>query len=217
MDHLLDLKLNPTRNTSTEVNEANETAYKRALLHYNHKLVELKQNIEKEMNQALVKIRNAEPEIQKKIVKHVRIELYNKISDLKMNAERKSFFLHQIANTHEMSEVISLVREINELQISDRPLILALEKAYHGKTIGALGLTYAGSFRNAFYLKYKLNENTRFISQCDDGGEIAGIIEEAKKDLLFLGVTSTGIHWMKHSYSPLVAVFEEPIQGEATA
>lgn len=199
-------------NTGTEAIEA---AYKHSLIHFKHKLTELKQEIEKEMNQALIKIRNSEPELQKKIIKHIRIELYNKISDLRMNEERKSYFLHQISNVHEIGEVISLVREINDLQCSERPVMIALEKAYHGKTMGALSLTYSESFRNAFYLNTELNQNTIFVSQYMDSVKLEEIIESTKRDLLFLGVTTTGIHWLKHSFSQIAAAFVEPIQGEA--
>lgn len=199
-------------NTGTEAIEA---AYKHSLIHFKHKLTELKQEIEKEMNQALIKIRNSEPELQKKIIKHIRIELYNKISDLRMNEDRKSYFLHQISNVHDISEVISLVREINDLQCSERPVMIALEKAYHGKTMGALSLTYSESFRNAFYLNTELNQNTIFVSQYIDSVKLEEVIEGTKRDLLFLGVSPTGIHWLKHSFSQVAAAFVEPIQGEA--
>lgn len=199
-------------NTGTEAVEA---AYKHCLIYFKQKLIEIEQEIEKEMNQALLKVKRSEESFRIKIIRTLRSELSEKIPTLSMNEERKSYFLHQINNTHEIEELISLIRDINKLQLSQRPSFIALERAYHGKTMGALSLTFNEGFRNAFFLDGENNKQTIFISQYIDAVKLEETINNTRQDLIFLGSTSTGVSWAKHSFSLLAGAFVEPIQGEA--
>ena len=195
--------------------EAVEAAYKHCLINFKNKLTELNQEIEKEMNLALIKFKRSENKIQEKILKNLRIDLSEKISSLRMNEERKSFFLHQIANVHEIEELISLTREINQRQISQHPVFMALEKSYHGKSMGSLSLTHSESFRNPFFLDNDNNKHTIFVSQFIDQMDLEQTVESTRQDLIFLGSSVTGIGWAKHTFSTLAGAFVEPIQGEA--
>lgn len=199
-------------NTGTEAVEA---AYKHCLIYFKHKLVELEQELEKEMNQALIKVKRSDETFRIKIVRSLRSELSEKIPTLAMSEERKSYFLHQIANVHEIEDLVTLIRDINKLQLSQRPSFLALEKAYHGKTMGALSLTFNEGFRNAFFLDTENNKNTIFVSQYIDTQKFEEIINSTRQDLIFLGSTNAGVAWAKHSFSLLAGAFVEPIQGEA--
>lgn len=195
--------------------EAIEAAYKHCLIHFRHKLLRLEQEVDKEINISLISIKQAEPSIQKRIVAKLRTELLTKIDSLKMNEERKSYFMHQVANTHEIEEIISLVREINQKQLSQRPSFISLEKAYHGKTMGSLSLTYNEGFRNSFYLDESNNEYTHFISQYIDQVELENFIASTRQDLIVLEKSSMGLSWSNHAFTLLAAAFVEPIQGEA--
>jgi acetylornithine/succinyldiaminopimelate/putrescine aminotransferase/predicted amino acid dehydrogenase len=195
--------------------EAIEAAYKHCLIYFNHKLLQLEQDLEKEMNQSLIKIKRSEKSFQTKIVLNLRSELNDKISFLNMNEERKSYFMHQVAQTHDLEDLISLVREINKKQLAQKPSFIALEKSYHGKTMGALSLTSNESFRNSFFLGSEDNKHTHFISQYIDHSLFHEFIESTKQDLIFLGTAPSGFTWAKHSYSLLAGAFVEPIQGEA--
>ncbi len=199
-------------NTGTEAIEA---AYKHCLIYFKNRLIELNQEIEKEMNLALIKYKRAEKLLQEKILKNLRIELSEKIISLRMNEERKSFFLHQIANIHEIEELISLTREVNQRQISQHPLFLSLEKSYHGKTMGSLSLTFNEGFRNPFFLDNENNKHTVFISQFIELLDFEKTIDSTRQDLIFLSSSATGIGWAKHTFSTIAGAFIEPIQGEA--
>lgn len=195
--------------------EAVEAAYKHCLIYYKQKLVELEQDIQKEMNEALITIKRSEDSFRLKMVKHLRLELTEKITDLLMSEERKSYLLHQIANTHEIEELVSLVQEVNKAQMTQRPFFIALEKAYHGKTMGALSLTYNPGFRESFFLDEENNTQTIFVSQYIDLKKLEDIVASNRKDLICLETTTKGVVWAKHSFSLLAGAFVEPIQGEA--
>ena len=195
--------------------EAVEAALKHCLIYFKHKLVELEQEIEKEMNEALLKVKRSDTALQTKFVRNLRAELVDKISDLKMNEERKSYFIHQINNVHSIDELVELVREINKKQMQVRPSFLSLEKSYHGKTMGALSLTFNEGFRDSFYLTGDHNPHTHFISQYIDHDELHALIEKQQLDLIFIGSNQYGVSWAKHSFSTIAGSFAEPIQGEA--
>jgi acetylornithine/succinyldiaminopimelate/putrescine aminotransferase/predicted amino acid dehydrogenase len=195
--------------------EAVEAAYKHSLMYFQKKLTQIQQEIEKEINQALIKMKSLSDSDCLKLVNSLRDELSRKISGLLMKEERKSYYLHQISNIHSSEDLASLIREINQLQLEHKPHFLALEKSYHGKTMGALSLTYNESFRNAFYLDNTNNSQTTFVSQYIEQSKLQSIIEGLRQDLIFLGVNQTGVSWVKHTFSLLAAAFVEPIQGEA--
>ncbi len=195
--------------------EAIEAAYKHCLIYFKQKLIELGQEIEKEMNLALIKIDRTNENFKPQLIKKLRLELIERISSLSMNEERKSYLLHQLSHVHDIHELVSLVRDINQKQLNIRPHFLSLEKGYHGKTMGALSLTYNEGFRNSFYLGSDQNEHTTFISQYIALDKLNDLIESKKEDLLFLCDSKTGITWAKQSFSKIAGAFAEPIQGEA--
>ena len=202
-------------NLSNSGTEAIEAAIKQSQLHFKHKLIEISQQIEKEMNQALIKVQRSESKIERKILLKLKTEIVNKTDELKMTEERRSYFLHQLANVHDMDSLVSLIREINLLQLNQRPKLIALKKAYHGKTLGALSITSNEHFRNDFYLGDEFNTQTIFISAHDDLNTISEVIESTKQDLVFIASGPKGIVISKHSFSLVAGAFAEPIQGEA--
>ncbi len=195
--------------------EAVEAAYKHCLIFFKHKMIALGQEIEKEINLALMTINRTDELLKNKLVHNLRSSLIEKISSLNMNDERKSYFLHQVAHSHGINELTSLVREINKKQLSQRPSFIALEKSFHGKTMGSLSLTFNEGFRDSFYLGSDQNEFTHFISQYIDQEEFEKLIQSTRQDLILLSNTSHGVNWARHSFSLLAGAFVEPIQGEA--
>ncbi len=143
------------------------------------------------------------------------MELIEKLQFLAMSEERKSYCLHQIANVHSINDLLELLREINQLQIKQRPFFIALEKAYHGKTLGALALTSSEGFREPFYLGNDFNEQTIFISQYIDSKQLEEIIKKYRQDILLISLTKNEIQFTKHTFSLIAGAFAEPIQGEA--
>lgn len=195
--------------------EAVEAALKHCLLHHKNKLVALGQEIEREMNQAIIKVNRSEPALKIRMVIKLRKELSLKISDLKMSDERKTYILHQLSNCHELEEMVSLIREVNTRQLAQKPKFLSLEKAYHGKTMGALSLTSNESFRNDFYLGNEFNDQTIFVSAHLDLQALDKVIDQQRQEILYLGLTSNGVSWTKQGFCLIAGAFAEPIQGEA--
>jgi len=180
--------------------EAVEAALKHCLIYFQHRLIQLEQEIEKEMNQALVKFKRTNASLQKDLLYQIRKDLTDKIEKLRMSEERKCFFLHEVSRSLDIDTLISVVRNINKLQTAIRPSFVALEKAYHGKTMGALSLTYSESFRHPFYLDTSNNLFTHFISPYQDAVSLQAFIESTLTDTIFLTNSSTGITWAKHSF-----------------
>lgn len=195
--------------------EAVEAAYKHCLIYFKQKAIELAQEIEKEINLALITIDRTEESFKPLIFKRLRTELSQKIPSLSMNEERKSYFLHQLSNVHDFNDLVSLVREINKKQLSLRPHFIALEKSYHGKTMGALSLTFNEGFRNSFFLDNDNNEYTTFISQYIETEKLDHYFQSKREDLVFICDSKAGITWANQSFSSIAGSFVEPIQGEA--
>lgn len=202
-------------NLSNSGTEAIEAALKHSQLYFKHKLLDLSQQIEKELNQTLIKIHRSDSTFQRKILIKLKTEILNKTDELRMSDERRSYLLHQIANVHDIDSLVSLIREINRLQLNQRPKFIALKKAYHGKTLGALSITSNENFRNDFYLGDEFNTQTIFISAHDDLNTIESVIESSKQDLIFIASCPQGIVVSKHAFSVIAGAFAEPIQGEA--
>lgn len=190
--------------------ESIEAAIKHCLIYHQHRLIAIQQEIEKEMNQALLRIKRNNISINK-----LRASLICKIPDLNMPEERKSYLLHQLNNVHNIHELVELIREVNHLQMKTRPFFIALENAYHGKTMGALSLTWGQNFRSSFYLGDDYNTQTIFVSQYIDPEELKIIIHKKRNDLIFLATSSQDVVWAKHTITSLAGAFAEPIQGEA--
>jgi acetylornithine/succinyldiaminopimelate/putrescine aminotransferase/predicted amino acid dehydrogenase len=199
-------------NTGTEAIEA---AYKHCLIYFRQKALELQQELEKELNLSVTRIRRLPAEQQLAVVRSLRAELIHKAENLRMPEERRSYLRHQLANCHDLETLVDLVRAINENQLAAHPRFLALERAYHGKTMGALSLTYNESFRNPFYLDDAANAHTTFVSQYVDAVALEALIEAQRRDLLLVGLGPAGPTWARQSVSLLAGAFVEPIQGEA--
>lgn len=195
--------------------EAVEAAIKHCLISFQHKLIELGQDVDKEINQAHLRLLKLPKNELETVVRSLRSDLLLRIDTLKMTDERRSYVLHQIANVHDLQGLLELIREVNQLQMSTKPKFIALERAYHGKTMGALSLTASESFRDPFYLDDANNTQTMFVSQYIDPESLAALIDSTRHDLILLSPTATGVAWTKHTFSLLAGAFVEPIQGEA--
>jgi len=195
--------------------EAIEGAMKHSLLAFRNRLTQLNQEIEKEINEATLKFNQEDGPSKNSILYNLRSGFTSLIEGLSFSNERKSYCLHQLSNIHDIKDLISFMREINSLQMNEKPLFVALEKAYHGKTLGSLSLTHNSSFRDPFYLGEEFNHSTIFISQYIDSEELQKVIYSLRRDLVGLRFEKGQFEFFKHSFSSIAAVFAEPIQGEA--
>lgn len=195
--------------------EAVEAALKHALIAYSHRLQAIQQEIAKEMNLALIQFKKLPSGLQTETLKKLRYDLSNGTSALKISAGRQDFLFHQIANTHTIEDFLSLLRDINKLQVAEKPFFIALEKSYHGKTMGALALTSSEAFRDPFFLNKEHNTHTLFLSSHIDQESLDAKIDELRKDLVFITFTGKKVILANHKFSSIAAAFIEPIQGEA--
>lgn len=86
----------------------------------NPRSLTLEAEIEEMLNQALNKIKNSDLAFKHKVVKKLRADLNEKIPGLMMDDKRKSYFIHQMANTHQIEDLISLVMDINKNQMKSQ-------------------------------------------------------------------------------------------------
>jgi acetylornithine/succinyldiaminopimelate/putrescine aminotransferase/predicted amino acid dehydrogenase len=175
----------------------------------------LQQEIAKEINLALIEFKKLPLESQEETLRKLRTDLSSASSKLLMPEARKDFLFHQISNVHSIEDLISLLRDINERQVSDKPSIIALEKSYHGKTMGALALTSSEAFREPFFLDKENNKHTIFLNPHLDQESLEKIINGLRRDLLLISFTGKKIVLANHKISSIAAAFIEPIQGEA--
>ncbi len=200
---------------SNSGSEAVEAAMKHCLIHFKHKLIDLNQEIEKEINESLLWARSLSDKEQRKILFRLKSQIVAQYETLNFSHERKSYLLHQLANTQDLDQLALLLREINALQMNQKPKFIALKKAYHGKTLGSLTLTSNEDFREDFFLSDEFNTQTIFVSPLDDILTIQKVIESTHQDLLFLSLNNQDISIAKDSFALIAGAFVEPIQGEA--
>jgi acetylornithine/succinyldiaminopimelate/putrescine aminotransferase/predicted amino acid dehydrogenase len=195
--------------------EAIEAALKHALLSYGQKLTDKNQQIEKEINLSHLVCNSLSQEKKKTALTSLRKQLEVILETASLSKERKSYALHQNNNLHSLEEFVNFLREMNSLQLNVKPKFIALEKSYHGKTMGSLSLTYSQAFRDPFYIGEEFNKDVIFISQYIDELALEKIINSQKVSLFSLDVDNNNLVLIDKKISYLAAAFVEPIQGEA--
>ena len=74
---------------------------------------EIQENDGKEIQTALKNIRLSEEGFQLRLLRRLRVELSDKISNLPLSKESQTYFLHQIAHVHNTEDLADLVQEIS--------------------------------------------------------------------------------------------------------
>ncbi|MCA9604467.1 MAG: aminotransferase class III-fold pyridoxal phosphate-dependent enzyme [Myxococcales bacterium] len=90
------------------------------------------------------------------------------------------------------------------------PGLLAMERAYHGKTLGALSLTHYADYRDAF--ESALGEVTWV--PLGDELMLERAVERHRVSIPWPVVRAGTLHLEERTFSTLAALFLEPIQGE---
>jgi acetylornithine/succinyldiaminopimelate/putrescine aminotransferase/predicted amino acid dehydrogenase len=152
---------------------------------------------------------NSGAEAVEAAMKHGLMAYYVKIQKF-IAASEKIFNIYESRN-HSTS-IRKDWREKVELNLKNNPAVfLALEGAFHGKTLGALSLTYNENYRRIFTQSLA---KCKFINASDICRE--SIKNEFVFTLPFPEITATGILQIKEKeWLPFAAFFAEPIQGEA--
>ena len=93
------------------------------------------------------------------------------------------------------------------------PVILAAEKAFHGKTTGALDLTYNKKFRKKFQNRFKNSLHVRFFKK--DQEEVAKLLEDLKVTVNMPVLNAQGkVENKAMTLVTCLGIIIEPIQGE---
>ncbi|MFP5457670.1 MAG: aminotransferase class III-fold pyridoxal phosphate-dependent enzyme [Bacteriovoracia bacterium] len=192
--------------------EAVEAALKHCLLAFAKKQQERMQSFQKDLNELTLHFNELSEEELAPILKNWRMRLMGLASELKASDSRRDWFLHQIMQTHTVPDLLDLIKSFNQLQLSERPVTVSLERAYHGKTMGALHLTYNEKYRSPFYTD---EDSNLFIPPHADAEFLGQFFEAQRLDLIEIGVSQIGLYLGRQSISRVAGLFVEPIQGEA--
>ncbi len=195
--------------------EAVEAALKHSLLSYQVHLTQIDQELQREMNQFEMQSRFIQESKRSEVLKKLKTELLSCLDDLNCHEERKSYLLHQVQQTTDLNDLRDLVNTFNQRQFGEKPKFIALERSYHGKSLGSLSVTWNPKFREPFYLGKEHLQDTIFISPYILKEEFETILKDNQKDIIYLSMGKNSIQWKKHSLSGIAAAIVEPIQGEA--
>lgn len=171
---------------------------------------------------------NSGAEAVEAAIKHMRLIYNRKITN---QLDRISKELHSISNYFSKSEKHFIVNvegslfssysefkkyifSINKNQINNNsPFLLAAKKSFHGKTTGALDITYNEEFRSVFQLIDSDSKKANFFSENKE--EINEIINQSYFELKIPGLSPKGeIYFQKVKISSCLGIIIEPIQGE---
>lgn len=192
--------------------EAVEAALKHCLLAFAKKQQERQQNLQKDHNELLLHFQELPEAELAPILKNWRLRLMGLASDLRTSDKRRDWFLHQVMQTHTLPDLLDLIHNFNQLQLSERPVTVSLERAYHGKTMGALHLTYNEKYRAPFYTDAAAN---LFLPPHANTDELTEFFQAQQLDLIDVGVHQIGLYLGTRPITRVAGLFVEPIQGEA--
>ena len=130
-------------------------------------------------------------------------------------AEFNSEFLNSISK-HLGSHVTNFHMAFIQLEakakglLSVRPTCLSVNRAYHGKTTGALQLTHGEAYRTPFS---SLGPVSEFICP-DENGSLNNAIENTLLSLPVINLVGNKIVFNTENFTNISALFVEPLQGE---
>lgn len=197
---------------SNSGSEAVEAALKHCLLDYSKSSQARRQSLQKNANETKIFLNLLNQQEQSSFFQQWRTQLIRISQDLHAPMERLDWLLHMVQQSQDVFELASIVCEFNEKQFSMNPVTIAIEKGFHGKTLGSLSLTHNPKYRSIFhvdeartlFLKPTLDEKT--LEDFFDSQNIS-IIEFISHDL--------GVTLKSKEISRICGLFVEPIQGEA--
>ena len=131
----------------------------------------------------------------------------------KFSSHYSSFFQEKITS---WGQAALLIEKKNRQIFQMSPVFAAVEKSFHGKTLGALRLTHNLKYRSAFFLEDPSHSHSFFLSPYQDLTSIEKKFEEFNFQGIFLKYEEkTEEVFLDFSILNSVAgIFVEPIQGE---
>ncbi len=150
------------------------------------------------------------------------IEFYNTLKNRRFSEDevlllRKILldFEQKVEDLYCGKELLKKLFLFNDKTLNGYSSILAIEGAYHGKTLGSLSLAYNNDFKDPFFSNYETPFKVIHLSKGDIKNN-SKIIEDQNVNLTFLRSDINGnLEIFKETYSRISSLILEPIQGEA--
>ena len=118
----------------------------------------------------------------------------------------------KINSTLTIADAIKAIKLFNNEAIKIKPYLISLKGAFHGKTSGAIKLTYNKSYRSAYD---KVGPEVIFV-EAGDKEQLDSAIEKSKCTLLIPKINKDNqVILEEFSLPNITAFFIEPIQGES--
>lgn len=103
-----------------------------------------------------------------------------------------------------------ILHQINDIAVL-RPIIIAAERSFHGKTSGSVRVTGNPLYREAFERLSAID--ARFV-EFNNVRDIERILEDGYRTIRKLAVTENGIEIVEENFMNVAAFIMEPVQGE---
>lgn len=194
--------------------EAVEAALKHALLSYKYKQDERILDYQKLLNESLREISCLENTKQKEIYFQFKKNIIVLTDKLKISEDTKHWFINLIEQSQNISDLLHSILIFNKKQLKSRPYMVSIEKGYHGKTMGALSLTYNQHYRESFYLNDE-NQHTIFIKPSLDHEQLTEEFNKLNYEIIDWEFSDNQFFLKTYSLSKVAGLILEPIQGEA--
>ncbi|MFZ5949994.1 MAG: aminotransferase class III-fold pyridoxal phosphate-dependent enzyme [Candidatus Rifleibacteriota bacterium] len=123
---------------------------------------------------------------------------------------KDSLRLVGVDKTAGIDRILQAVYEFNRVAFLSPPYFAALEKSFHGKTSGAVKLTYNKDYRLPFS---RIGPNIIFIKP-DDPKELIDLADKCELTWLFPEIKNGELILSEKTLLNLSAFFVEPLQGE---
>ncbi len=116
-----------------------------------------------------------------------------------------------MAEIDDLAQLGYFLTEYNRRQLLHDPFFLAVAGSFHGKSSGAVKLTYSPDFRKPWH---DFGIRSEFVGR-DDEAQLDQISRQALLTCYHLVWEDDGwLYWHAHPWSRLVGCIAEPIQGE---
>ncbi len=106
--------------------------------------------------------------------------------------------------------IISKIKKVNDNVLSQLPVLIALEKAFHGKTLGSIQLTYNSEYKCGLPAGGARTIHVR----SDDVADLEMLVGDNCDFLYSLSIENATVKLTRQSMSRVACFFVEPIQGE---
>lgn len=185
-------------NLSNSGAEAVEAAIKHSLIYHRSKIDNEKFKVIEEYNELTKMIEGLDVTEQQSILDQLKFQLEN--WDLSLKA-------------HDIFEALRNLLKMNIQKLESKPYLVAFENSFHGKTLGALSVTYNPKYKEAFF-QAPDDQKVIFLPK-NQNEKLQQSLSECKVSIIIPSLLRDRLKLIRKDYSKIAAIIVEPIQGEA--